>query len=499
MSDAYAKLLDKLRDIGKLDALDALLEWDQDVMMPPKGITAHAECVAFVASERHKLRTSPEMGELLEQLNDADNDPVRATNVREARRKYKRAVKVPAELISEIARTASKGRDIWAAARKANDYAKFSPTLGKLIKLKREQAQAIGFKEHPYDALMDEYEPGATTKDVGVVFDELRRQLVPLVRALADAPNQPDVSILHRSYPRPGQEKLCRKLAEDLGFDFDAGRLDVTVHPFCTSIGGGGDVRVTTRYDEQFFPPAIFGLMHEVGHGLYEQGLEPEHVFTPMGMYCSLGIHESQSRLWENMVGRSKAFWQTRYALAQEMLGASLAGVSLDAFHAAINHVAPSLIRVEADEVTYGLHIILRFEMERDILSGKLEVDDVPEAWNAKMTELVGVTPPNDAQGCMQDVHWSMGAFGYFPTYALGNLYAAQFLAAAKRDIPDLVDRIAAGDTRTLLDWLRRNVHRHGMRYQANELCREATGESLSVAPFMQYLETKFKPIYGLA
>jgi carboxypeptidase Taq len=482
--------------------------------MPPKGVTTRAETVAFVAALRHERRSSPEMGALLAQLAETSGDPVRDTNAREARRAYERAVSVPKRLVEEIARTAAIARDAWAAARRSNDYAAFSPMLAKLIDLKRKQADAIGYSDHPYDALLDEYEPGTSTRAISHTFSELQSRLVPLVRAIAGARKRPDFSLLQRHCPRAAQEKLCRRVAEELGFDFEAGRMDVSVHPFCSTIGSGNDVRITTRYDEQYFPAALFGVMHEVGHALYEQGLDPAHMFTPMGTYCSLGIHESQSRFWENIIGRSRPFWAARYRSVRELLGETLAGVSLDQFYAAINTVAPSLIRVEADEVTYSLHIIVRFELERDIIAGTLGVDDIPEAWNAKMTELVGITPKNDAEGCLQDIHWSMGAFGYFPTYTLGNLYAAQLHAAAVRDLiggatnrsrragneatEGMDDGMSADELRALLDWMRKNVHQHGMRYRAAELCRQATGAPLSVEPFMDYVTAKYKPIYGL-
>lgn len=499
MADLYATLLDRIKDLGKLEAIDALLDWDQEVMMPSKGLEARAECAAFVAGLKHERRTSAEMGELLMGLDGETGDPVRDTNVRETRRRYQRAVNVPVDLVQELARTSSLAKEAWAAARRDNHFPTFAPLLSRLIELKRRQADAIGYETEPYDALLDEYEPGAKTAEVAAVFAELRRGLVPIVQAIAGvaAPRRPDFSILQRHYPRAGQERLARTLAEEMGFDFCAGRLDVSVHPFCTSMGGR-DVRITTRYDERYMPAAVFGVMHEADHGLYEQGLDPAHVFTPMGTFCSLGIHESQSRLWENFVGRSRPFWERHYPAAQKLFPEALGSVNLDAFYAAINTVAPSLIRVEADEVTYNLHIVVRFELERDILNQKLEVADIPAAWNAKMEQLVGIRPSTDALGCLQDIHWSMGALGYFPTYALGNLYAAQFFAAARRAIPDLDERVRSGDLAALRDWLRTNIHRHGMRYRAGELCAGVTGQPLSTTPFLEYVRGKFGPIYGL-
>ena len=347
-----------------------------------------------------------------------------------------------------------------------------------------------------YDALFDEYEPGMTAASV----EGLQRPCGPLsafVNQIAQSKRKADVSILHRHFPRAAQETLCREWAEAIGFDFSRGRLDVSKHPFCIHTGPG-DVRLTTRYYEDFLSPSLYGVLHEAGHGLYEQGLLIEHLFTPAGAAVSLGIHESQSRMWENFVGRSREFSEGMYARCQSAFRESLGNVPLDAFYGAINVVEPSLIRVEADEVTYNLHIILRFELERELIAGRLEVRDVPGAWNLKMRELLGIEPPNNAEGCLQDIHWSMGAFGYFPTYALGNLYAAQFFEAARRAMPDLKDRIRRGEFRPLLDWLRSNIHQHGQRYRPTELVERVTGRSLSIEPFMNYLREKFSPIYGL-
>jgi len=388
-------------------------------------------------------------------------------------------------------------RDVWAKARAESNFAMFAPHLKELLELKREVARLIGYEEEPYDALLDEYEPGAKSSDVARTFAALRGPLSAFVRQLSESKKKPDGSILHRHFPKAAQEQFGRRLAEAIGFDFKSGRIDVSTHPFCSGTSPG-DVRLTTRYQEDFFSPAIFGVLHEAGHGLYEQGLNGAHLFTPLGTAASLGIHESQSRMWENMVGRSRPFWEHFYPDCQRAFPEALTGVSLDAWVGAINNVSPSLIRVEADEVTYNLHIILRFELERAMIAGKLEVVDIPEAWNAQMKELLGITPPDDREGCLQDIHWSMAGFGYFPTYALGNLYAAQFFAAAHKAIPDLTERIRRGEFRTLLEWLRENIHRHGQRYRADELVQRVSGAPLSIEPLMAYLRGKFGPIYGV-
>jgi carboxypeptidase Taq len=497
MANAYERLRQRLQDIGKLDVVEAHLEWDQEVMMPAKGVNGRAEVCAMVAKLRHEWRTHPELGKLLEELSDQTGDPVHDGNVREARRTYRRAVKVPIELVGEIAHTTAHARETWTAARRDNAFKDFAPLLGRIVDLKRRQAQAIGYEKDAYDALLDEFEPGATSANLTKLFAELRARLTPIVHALTHGAHQPDSTLLNRNFPRDAQAKLALKLAEEMGYDFAAGRLDISVHPFCTSLGPS-DVRITTRYDENYLPPAIFGVMHEVGHALYEQGLDPAHAFTPAGASVSLGIHESQSRMWENFVGRSRAFWERHYPATKHLFPQALRDVDLDVFHAAINTVAPTFIRVEADEVTYNLHIVLRFEIERDLIGGRLEVADIPAAWNAKMQDLLGITPPTDRDGCLQDIHWSSGLFGYFPTYALGNLYAGQFWQTLRKAVPDLDARIATGDMRTLLNWLRENIHRHGQQYRPNVLCQRITGQDLSINPLLSYIEGKFRPLYGL-
>jgi carboxypeptidase Taq len=463
--------------------------------MPPNGLAERAEQLSLIAAMAHRRRTDPRVGELLATLDGALDDPSQAANVREARRTYDRAARIPEDLVRRTARATTLAKDAWGKAREGNDFSRFSPHLTEVLDLKRETADRIGWKAERYDALLDEYEPGMSTAEVSRVFDSLRGPVSEFVKRIAGARKKPDASILHRHFPRAVQESFARRMAEVIGFDFSSGRLDVSKHPFCSG-SSPGDVRLTTRYYEDFFSPSVFGVLHEAGHGLYEQGLPAEHAFTPMGQSVSLGIHESQSRLWENFVGRSRPFWERFYPEAQAAFGSALKGVTLDAFYRAINTVAPTLIRVEADEVTYNLHIILRFEMERGMLDGRIAVDDVPEAWNAKMKELLGITPPTNREGCLQDIHWSMGSFGYFPTYALGNLYAAQVFAAANRAIPALADAIGRGDFKPLLDWLRENIHRHGQRFRADELLRRVTGAGLTIEPFLQYIRGKFGAIY---
>ncbi|MBK8270104.1 MAG: carboxypeptidase M32 [Planctomycetes bacterium] len=497
MPTPYNEFIKHVRETGMIDATSSVLDWDAEVNMPENGLDQRAEQLSLLAALGHERRISPRLGEWLSKLEGKTEDEVQETNVREMRRAYDRAIKIPTALVERIAHVSTLAKESWAKARKESAFSKFVPHLKELLDLKRQVADAIGYKSERYDALLDEFEPGATAAEINTLFNSLRGPLSDFVKKLADAPKMPDVAILNRNFPIERQKLWSRQCAMLVGFDFNSGRIDVSTHPFCSGFGPG-DVRLTTRYYEDFFSPSMFGTLHESGHGLYEQGLPREHVFTPRGQAASLGIHESQSRMWENMVGRSRPFWDRYYEQCRAVFHESLSDISIDRFYAAINAVSPSLIRVEADEVTYNLHIILRFEIERELLENRLKVEDLPEAWNAKIHQLLGVNPTNDAEGCLQDIHWSMAAFGYFPTYALGNLYAAQFFVAAKRDMPDLDDQFRRGEFSNLLGWLRKNIHQHGMRYRPADLVKNVTGSALSIEPFLKYVREKFSPIYGL-
>ncbi len=495
-SEAYEAFIRRVKEIHLARSTEGLLEWDQETYMPPKGSETRAAQLAFIAGLAHDLLTHEDFGRLLGDVErEGSEDPVAAANVREMRRKYDRAVKIPTPLMQDVVRTAALARDAWLKARRESVFDVLAPHLLRLVELKREVAQRVGYEAEPYDALLDEFEPGARAAGIQQVFDELKRELVPLVQAIKDAPRQPDTSVLQRECPVAAQAEFGRRIAAAMGFDFEAGRLDISAHPFCSG-SSPLDVRLTSRYDEHYLPMSLFGILHEAGHGLYEQGLDPQHIDTPMGTATSLGIHESQSRLWENLVGRSHAFWVHFFPSLQAAFP-SLTDVLLDDWYFAINAVRPSFIRVEADEVTYNLHIMLRFDLERRLIAGQLAVKDVPAAWNERMRELLGITPASDAEGCLQDIHWSMGIFGYFPTYSLGNLYAAQFYNAACAALPDLDAQIARGDLQTLRAWLRENIHRHGARYRPGELVQVVTGAPLSHRPFVDYLRRKYQPLYG--
>jgi carboxypeptidase Taq len=499
--EAYAELIRRVKAISLLSSCGSLLHWDHQTYMPPKGAAHRAEQLALLAGLTHAQFTMPEIGELLLQADEGSQaraaGSVEVVNVREIRRAYDRATRVPAALVEELARTSALAQDVWIEARKASDFKRFQPWLEKLVSLKREEAKTVGQGGPLYDALLDEYEPGETAARLTPVFAELRSALVDLVGRIGASGRNPDLSILHQAYPNATQEAFGKTVVAACGFDFRAGRLDVTTHPFCSGIGPG-DTRLTTRYDLNDFGDAFFSILHEAGHGLYDQGLDPEHYGTPMGEAVSLGIHESQSRLWENFVGRSRAFWEYWFPQARQAFPEALNGVGLDAFVFAINDVRPSLIRVDADEATYNLHILLRFELEQAMIAGDLSVADLPAAWTDGMTRLVGVTPPDDARGCLQDIHWSGGSFGYFPTYTLGNLYAAQFFARAQADLGDLDEQFRRGDFLPLKAWLNRKIHREGQRYRGADLVAAVTGEPLNPEYLLRHLRQKFRSLYGI-
>jgi carboxypeptidase Taq len=501
MASAYRELIERFKETRLLDSIGAIASWDQHTYMPPKGAGHRAEQMGYLAKLGHEKLTSPRLGELLAQIENTplvkDAESAEAVNVREIRRTYDRAVKVPGKLVEEIARTVSAAQGIWAQARKDDQFPAFAPWLDKIVTLKREEAKAVGYKESPYDALLDEYEPGATAAQVTRVFAELRAELIPLVAAIASAPKKPRRDLLTREFPVDRQHIFGQAAAAAIGFDFQAGRLDTTVHPFCSGIGPG-DCRLTTRYQPRELNQGLFGILHEAGHGIYEQGLDPACFGTPMGSACSLGIHESQSRLWENQVGRSRPFWEHFLPRLQQTFPGTLDDVSVDDFVFAVNSVEKSFIRVEADEATYNMHIILRFELEQALMCGDLKPMDVPGAWSEKFRRMLDLTPPSDAQGCLQDIHWSMGGLGYFPTYTLGNLYAAQFMQQARTDLGDLDGDFRVGQFGRLKGWLNARIHRPGQKYRPGELCRRVTGQALSHKPLIAYLRKKYEPLYGI-
>jgi carboxypeptidase Taq len=496
----YEQLIGRVRDCRMLESCASLLGWDERTYMPRQGSKHRGDQMALLARLVHEMLTAPALGDLLgecERSNKFPTDSVEAANLREIRRSHDRAAKLPRELVEELARVTTQAQQVWQEARKDDNYPAFQPWLERIVKLKRQEAKAVGYREAPYDALLDEYEPGATTAEVTRVFAQLRAELVPLLGAILQSSKKPKTALLEREYPVDRQVIFGQSAAAAIGFDFSAGRLDVTTHPFC-STPGPGDIRLTTRYNPRHFTEGFFGILHEAGHGIYEQGLPAEHFGTPCGAAASLGIHESQSRLWENQIGRSRTFWEHFFPRAQQVFLDALHGVTLDDWVLAINEVRPSLIRIEADEATYNLHIILRFELEQALVSGDLEPADVPGAWNEKFQKLLGLTPPSAAQGCLQDIHWSFGGIGYFPTYTLGNLYAAQFMEQARTDLPGLDGDIRQGEFGGLKKWLNEKIHGHGQRWRAADLCKRVTGRELSPGLLVRYLKGKYADLYGI-
>ncbi len=500
--DTYNQLLEIAHTLSDIAAASAVLDWDQEVMMPPKGGAGRAHQLATLAGIHHEKLTAPQTGELLARLTDAfagDGEElvVERALVREMKRQYDQAVKIPAALVKQLAEAASRGVETWRQARGDNDFAAFAPTLSHIYDLKRQMANHLGYEDSPYDALLDQFEPGMTAAQVHALFGPLRDQTLALMERIQAAP-QVDVSVVEGEWDVQKQWDFGLRVLADMGYDFEAGRQDKSAHPFTTSFTAPFDVRVTTRVDPTMLTSALFSTIHEGGHALYELGFDPALARTPLANSPGLAMHESQSRLWENYIGRSRPFWQHYFPILVETFPGQLRADDFERFYLAVNRVEPSLIRVEADEVTYNLHIILRFELEQALLEDQVAVHELPELWTAKMQDYVGAVPPTDANGVMQDIHWPSGLVGYFPTYSLGNLVGAQLYYTLRDAYPDFDDRLAAGDMRFILAWLRENVHRYGHLYSTNELVQRATGKPLDSAYFARYLAEKYGPIYGL-
>lgn len=500
MANVFTTLRDHLAPIEDLNAAAQVLSWDQETYMPPGGADARAQQLSTLQTLAHERFVDATTGDLLDEAADAVSgdgaDPQSAALLRVTRREYERARRVPSDLVARLSTAVSEAKQAWKTARADDDFAAFAPHLQRLVDLTVEKAEAIDDASPPYDVLLQEYEPGMTTDEVVHTFDALRPHLVDLVDAIADAP-QRDASVLRGTYPKAAQTAFGEARMAELGYDFERGRQDESAHPFTMSFGTG-DVRVTTRYDDGFFPTAFFSMLHEAGHGIYEQGIDPDLARTPLGHAASLGVHESQSRLYENMVGRSRAFWTYAFPLAQEAFPEALDDADAEAVYRAVNRVEPSLIRVEADEVTYSLHIMLRFELERGLIDGSVAVDDLPALWNDRMDDYLGVVPDTDANGVLQDIHWALGAFGYFPTYALGSLMSAQLMDAIRDAHPNVEAQFADGQFGPLLDWLRTHIHGHGRRFDAPDLLERATGQPLTPAPWLAYAREKFGALYDL-
>jgi carboxypeptidase Taq len=498
---AYDELMRRVREETLLTGIEALLEWDEETYMPPGGVEHRSEQLALVAGLLHERGTDPQVGELLGALEGSAllTDPAApaAVNVRAIRREYDRFIRLPRTLVEDVARTTALAQKAWADARAASDFARLRPWLERIVALKRREAECVGYADEPYDALLEDYEPGLRSRVVGRLFAALRRDLVPLAARIAEAPRRPDASVLRRHFPRDRQRRFGERVAAAVGFDFARGRMDLGIHPSCTGIGAG-DCRISVRFDERDFAGGLFTILHEVGHGLYELGLDPAHYGTPSGEATSVGMDEAQARFWENRVGRDRGFWEHFFPRARDLFPESLGDVPLEEFHFAVNRVTPSLIRIQADEVTYNLHVMIRFDLERALISGTLAVADLPDAWAAACRETIGVVPRTDAEGCLQDGHWADGMIGYFPTYTLGDVFAAQLFTAAERELGSLSEQFARGEFEPLVGWLGRRVYRQGARYPSARLIEVVTGSPPDHRPLVGLLRAKYGELYGI-
>ena len=488
----FEKVWEQGKRIARFEGVLRLIEWDQETYMPKGAAQSRGDQIELLASTIHKERTDPHFVENLNKLDPKKLEPWQKAAVREWKEDVRKALALPNDFVKAFAKLTSESMVVWTEARKESDFKKFQPYLTKVFKMCREQADFLGYEESPYDALMDLYEPGMKASTIGPLFEKLGRSISLLLKKIPEVDNR----CLSQTVSEERQLAFGTKLLKAMGYDLNHGRLDLSTHPFSTSMHPT-DSRVTTRITEHSYFDSLSAVLHEGGHGLYELQLDPEYYGTPIGESRSLGIHESQSRTWETFVGQSRSFWQHFFPLLQKSF--KLEHTDLDTFYAAINRVKPSFIRVEADEVTYCLHVILRFQLEQALIEGKMEVKDLPEAWNAKMKELLGVVPPTDKEGCLQDIHWSMGAVGYFPTYALGTVYAAQFFEALVEDFPDWEKRLARGELLFIRDWQKEKIHMWGRMYSSEELVKRVTGKKLEVKPYLNYLKQKYSEASQIA
>lgn len=485
-----------LRKIGYLGNALALADWDMRVYMPKKGVDSRSDMVTYLSGEIYKLETSDQMREYLEYFEGInDLDLVTEAMVKNCRKNYDQTKKIPEERYTEFVKVASKSGMAWEGAKEKSDFSIFQPYLEKVVEFKKEFVGYWGYEGDRYNTLLDFYEPSITVKKLDEVFGELREGIVNILEKIKSSKVEIKSDFFNKSFSKEQQAEFNTMLLEKIGYDFEAGRLDESVHPFTTDFGNK-DVRITTHYYENEFRSAVFSSLHEGGHGIYEQDIPDELEGTLLDGGASMGIHESQSRFYENIVGRSKEFWKYFYPEAQKRFD-QFKGISLEEFYKGVNEVKPSLIRIEADELTYSLHVIIRYEIEKELVNGRVEVKDLPKLWNAKYKEYLGVEPSRDAEGVLQDVHWSDGSFGYFPSYALGNLYGAQFLNRMVKDIPDFYERIENGDFSAIHQWLVENIHKHGAVYSPAELVKMVTGEELKAGYFIDYLYNKYSKIYN--
>ena len=496
----YQSLVEKLQEISQIGSIMGVLHWDQEVIMPKGGADSRAKQISTLAGIHHEKSTHPEIGELLEKLiscDGSDFNDFEKTNISEAHWAYDRSIRVPEELVKEIAELGSRGHMTWVQARKDDSFSDFAPVLEKFVKLIRKRSEYIDPDTSPYDVNIENFERGTSTAELDPLFDNLKSQLIPLIKEIGDSKNKPDASFLDGEFPINIQEKLGKKISSDMGFSFDHGRMDVSVHPFC---GGGDstDVRITTRYRSDNFVESLYAVIHETGYGLYEQGRMADAKDLPVSESMTMGIHESQSLFWERMIAQRKSFCAHYLDTFVDSFPEKLRGVSIQQFYEGINLCKPSFIRVEADEVTYPMHVILRYELEKGLFDGSISVDQLPDLWNDKMEEYLGIRPHNNRVGVLQDVHWSSGSFGYFPSYTLGAMYASQFYDAMIKDIPDSESQIENGKFENIKNWLNKNIHSKGKLFSPSDLVMQVTGEPLNPKYFLSYLKGKYGSIYKL-
>ncbi|MGV7221305.1 MAG: carboxypeptidase M32 [Nitrospinales bacterium] len=496
----YQVLIEKLQEVSQLGSIMGVLHWDQEVIMPEGGADSRAKQISTLAGIHHEKSTHPVVGELLEKFSSSDisefND-FEKTNISEAQWAYDRSVRVPEDLVKEIAELGSRGHMIWIQARKDDQFSDFAPVLEKFIKLIKKRSDYIDPEKTPYDVNIENFERGTSTDQLDPLFDNLKSELIPLIKDISNSKNKPDASFLEGNFPIKVQQELGKRISSDMGFSFDHGRMDVSVHPFC---GGGDstDVRITTRYRSDNFVESLYAVIHETGHGLYEQGRMPDAKDLPVSESLTMGIHESQSLFWERMIAQRKSFCSHYLDTFVSAFPEQLKGISTQQFYEGINLCHPSFIRVEADEVTYPLHVILRYELEKGLFDGSISVDQLPDLWNNKMEEYLGIRPPNNRMGVLQDVHWSSGSFGYFPSYTLGAMYASQFYSAMLKEIPDAESQIEKGEFANIKKWLNTNIHSKGTLFSPSELVKQVTGEPLNHKYFISYLNEKYGNIYKL-
>ena len=494
----YSDLLSHLREIDLANQIGSLLGWDQEVIMPKNGAESRAEHLAWISKTVHEKITDPRIGELITSLEAEDLDEIQRANVRISKKTHQRATCLPSDFVEDFARLRSQAHHTWAEAREKDDFSLFRDDLSKILDMTRRKAEYFGYTDSPYNALLDQYETGLTVGRLDPLFNGLRDSVSPLVRLVSESGVTPDNKWVNGvNWPKKSQEMLSQKVSESIGFDFNSGRRDSSVHPFC---GGPNpfDVRWTTRYDESEPFGSLFGSMHETGHGTYEQGRPESLAYQPAGKACGLGIHESQSRLWENQIGRSLEFCEWVIPLWREFFPGKMDDVTPEMLWRSVNQIQPSFIRTESDEATYNLHIMIRYELEKMMIEGDIEVDQIPDIWNEYYDRYLGISPPNRKLGVLQDIHWCMGAIGYFPTYTLGNLYAAQLLESARNDIVDHDENIRNGMFGPLLDWMRKKIHTRGSILEPAELIEEATGRPPTPEPFVSYLASKVSRLYGI-